>query len=377
MIKKIIGLCVIAAIAYGAGYMYYQMHINESNIQVSEYLQQAQETYDAMPVWHKKIHTEQDIKIGIITDTHARASRVNIFDKSDNAQRYLKVKYTEPLQRFVADMNVFDPEFIVHLGDVIEGTGDDYYVGSQSITLVREELEKANKPVYWTVGNHDLRSVTKDQFKELVGVDTLDQSFDVGDYRFVILDGNYNRKDLPRSPEGNSFVPGNLPESTLTWLKTQLSTDKRVFVFIHQGTFPNDSYGDPVDAEDNTYDEEGNIIGDGVIDGVRYALKQSLDNAKELNEILKEYRVDGIFNGHMEARRYEKIDFTHHYSLTGTKKSEEYPQSFYELTITDSVPDVVMYYVPENTTDVYVVDFEACGGDVQCTGELQGVAQTL
>ena len=69
--------------------------------------------------------------------------------------------------------------------------------------------------------------------------------------------------------------------------------------------------------------------------------------------------VAGLFDGHMEARRHEQSEWTSYNSLTGTKKSHEYPDSYYELTITDGVPDVTMYYLPQGETEIKKVDFES------------------
>lgn len=365
--KKIILLCVIGAIVVFMGfYEFYTYSITQDEKSIQRNIFESQKMREAIPVWHKKIHTQEDVKIGIITDTHVRPTRIYSGDERENAPRYLKPKHTESLKKFVAQMNIFEPDFLVHLGDIIEGTGDGYYVGVQGLQLVQKELMKARKPIYWTVGNHDLRSVKKDEFQQTLGLESLDQVFDIGDYRFIILDANYNLEDLPRMPGSNGFVPGKLSSHTLDWFKKQLETDKQVFVFVHQGTFLENSPGDIdedelyVEREDDAdYDEEGNIMEEKNIDGVEYFMKQSLANASELNDILKEYRVNAIFNGHLEARRYEVIDKTAHYSLTGTKKSTMYPQSYYELTITDGKPKMTMYYTPEGQITLRQVDFES------------------
>jgi alkaline phosphatase len=301
----------------------------------------ASQLYNAIPKWHRKIKTNEDLKIGIITDTHIHPKRIDRDNKNQNAPRRLTEKDMIPIRNFVADMKIFKPDFIVHLGDVIEGTNDQDYVGIMGINLVKNELEKIGVPIYWAIGNHELRSLTKEQFVETLGLSSLTQSFDIGDYRFVILDANYNVKNLPRTPPlDNIYIPGHIPPGELKWLKERLMTEKQVFVFMHHGAFLDGSVGD--------YDEKKR----------QNKIKKSINNAKELQEIFKEYRVAGFFNGHMEARRYEKSQWTAYYSLTGTKKSKKYPDSYYELTITDGVPDLTMFYAPENTSEIRKIDFE-------------------
>jgi UDP-2,3-diacylglucosamine pyrophosphatase LpxH len=318
--------------------------------QTKTHLADAKKIYDSLPPWHKKIKTDQEVKIGLITDTHVRPIRADRSDERDDAPRKLKDDQKDPLERFVEQMKAFDPHFIVHLGDIIEGTNDDQYVGSQGVMLVREELENAGASIYWTVGNHDLRSLTKEQFKKILGIESLDQVFDIGDYRFIIIDANYNLDDQPRTPDGNAYIRGKLPQMSLEWLEGQLKTNKRVILFMHHGSFTTDSAGDPKDMYRDLYDENDNDI--------EYDQKQSIINAQVLNNLLREYRVDAVFNGHMEARRFEIFGSTAHYSLTGTKKSYTYPRSFYELTLKNGKPDVTMYYVPAGMNETKVIDFE-------------------
>ena len=200
--------------------------------------------YNNLPIWEKKINTEQDIKIGIITDTHVHPKRISRQGKKEDAPRYLNEKNVKPIRNFVKQMQKFQPEFIVHLGDVIEGTNDEDYIGLKDIKLVKEELDKIGVPVHWVVGNHDLRSVTKEQFQEALQLEELNQVFDVGDYRFIILDANYDEKNQSRAPGANTFIPGNLPPEIMQWFELQLQTDKQVFVFIHQGIFTHPVKGD-------------------------------------------------------------------------------------------------------------------------------------
>ncbi len=340
--KKVITLIVIVAlIVFGMGFAYFWNIENNAQKQTEQNLIRAKEIYDAIPIWHKKINTEEDLKIGIITDTHVHPKRINKDDERSEAVRYLSESQVAPIINFVEQMKQFKPDFIVHLGDVIEGTDDPDNVGIMGIKLVKAELEKTNVPIYWAIGNHDLRSVTKEQFKEVLMLDSLTQSFDVGDYRFIILDANYNAKNVSRAPKEGKYIRGHLPPEQIDWLKKQLATDKQTFIFLHHGVFLDNSAGD--------YDKEKQSN----------KMKQSINNAKELQNIMEEYRVAGLFNGHMEARRHEQSRWTSFNSLTGTKKSKDYPDSYYELTITDGVPDVTMYYIPPGTTQIKKVDFES------------------
>ena len=55
----------------------------------------------------KKIVSKEKLKMGIITDTQVHPSRKNKFIKGPNVQRYLKPKYGDAIDAFVAEMKVF------------------------------------------------------------------------------------------------------------------------------------------------------------------------------------------------------------------------------------------------------------------------------
>jgi len=291
--------------------------------------------YNNLPIWEKKIQTEQDIKIGIITDTHVHAKRINRQNESTEAPRYLSEKNVKPIRNFVKQMKKFQPKFIIHLGDVIEGTNDKDFVGIKGLELVKKELIKVGVPVYWVLGNHDLRSVNRNQFKEALGIEKLNQVFDIGDYRFIILDANYDEQDRPHSPGENTFIPGKITPETMKWFEQQLQTDKQVFVFIHQGVFTH------------------------LVKSDEHCTKQSILNAQDFQNLLHKYHVKGVFNGHMESRYFEKSGGTEIFSLTGSKKSKKYPDSYYELTIIKGEPNLKMFYTTEDSGDEIIeIDFK-------------------
>ena len=340
MKKIIIIICGIALGIFILGFLYFLSVTIKAEKEVAKYTEAAVAAWEARPIWKKKIQTTQDLKLGIITDTHVHPTRINRDDRSDDAPRQLKDKDALPIKNFVAQMALFQPDAIMHLGDVIEGTGDEDYVGITGIKLVRDEIEKVGVPIHWAIGNHDLRSVTKEQFQEALSLQGVEQVFDIGDYRFIFLDANYDQDDNSRTPVDHRYIRGHVALHSIEWLREQLTTDKRVVVFLHHGVFLEDTPGDL---------KEDSIVS---------KMKQSIDNANDIRDLLKEYRVDGLFNGHMEARQYEEEGLMHYYSLTGTKKSEMYPQSYYELTLTDGQSDLTMYYTDPMSGEQNVIDFE-------------------
>lgn len=286
---------------------------------------------EAAPIWERKIEYPSELKIGLIADNHFRPTRINKKDKSPDTLRILKPEDQKILENFIRQMNSFNPNLIVHLGDVIEGTGDPDYVGLKGLSLVKEELEKNGAPVFWVVGNHDLRSVSKEQFKAIFEMENLEYVKDWGDYRFVFLDGNFNPQNGENNFIGEGYIPGFLHPESLTWLSEQLKTDKRVIVFMHQSAMNNQ-------------------------DDSRTDTKSSIFNAVEVREILAKYKVDAIFNGHIEILHKIEEDGVRYYSLAGTKKNPDFQEAYYEFSVKEGEFKLSVFY--RNQEKNQIVEFE-------------------
>jgi len=288
----------------------------------------------AKPIWERKVESGEVTKIGIMTDNHIRPTRINKNDERVNAPRFIKSEYLETFINFNRQMSSFGPDFIVHLGDSIEGTDDPDYVGLSGIKLVEKELLKNKVPVYWVLGNHELRSITKNQFREALKIEDLDYIIDRGDYRFVFLDGNYDPENAAGDFAGDSYIPGFLHPRTLAWLEEQLKTDKRVFVFMHQSVLSQE------------YLNNNQIAKNPVLNG------------REMMDLFEKYNVEAFFNGHIESRYYEEVEGVKYYSLPGTKKSPDYIGSYYELMIKNNQSDLTMFYRDSMTGRKKVINFK-------------------
>lgn len=267
-----------------------------------------------IPAWERKVSLEgETLKVGLITDTHLDSKRYNRNGNPLNV--YIPDKYQKILDDFVADMTLFDPAFIVHLGDVIEGSGVETDIGEFEIGLIKTELEKVNKPVYWAIGNHDLRSVARRQFVRATGKDYVNGVIDQGPYRFIILDANYRATGVPINPIAGDYVPGYVPKETMAWLEEQLKTDQHVYVFAH-----------------HSFVEHG------------LTLKNPVLNYQSVQDLLSKYHVKAVFDGHIEKRFFREIKGVQYYAFPGIKKSPDYPGAYYAMTLVNGEPQIVMYY---------------------------------
>ncbi len=267
-----------------------------------------------MPLWERKVSVDgQSIKIGMITDTQVHPTRVHRWGSTLN--RYLKSGYTDIFDNYKAEMERFSPDFTIHLGDIIEGTGDPLVVGEIGLRLVKEGLEIPDVPMYWVVGNHDLRSVARRQFQEALGIDYINHVIDRGPYRFIIFDANYRISGVPQNPISGDYIPGFVSKENLAWLEQQLKTDKHVYIFMHQSLVPSEQ--------------------------IR---KGTIANAPAVRKLLGKYHVEAVFDGHVERRYFGTFDGVDYYAFPGIKKSPRYPGAYYTMTITDTTPDITMFF---------------------------------
>jgi alkaline phosphatase len=231
------------------------------------------------------------MKFAIINDIH-----LGPIDKGykDGVQRKLMGEAEKLVKNFVKLMNKKEnPEFVMNLGDSIEDVNDK----DQDIKFLKKAISLLNNlsmPTYWTIGNHDIRSIDQKDIAQLLGYDKMYYSFDHSNYHFVVLSfemtGNHT-EDL-------HDIRAEIPDKQLGWLKDDLnSTNKPTIVFIHYGV-----------AED---DMKGNFWFEGEPE---YAL---LGNRKQLRKVLENNgNVIAVFNAHQHWNRMHVHHGIPYFTLT-------------------------------------------------------------
>jgi Icc-related predicted phosphoesterase len=269
----------------------------------------------AVSVSEPKKKREGELKIGFVTDIHARSHSV------EGGERILKPLFSDGISYFLDRMKSnFNPDFILVNGDVIEGTGRDSDIGKKELSLIRSLFEKTTIPKYWVVGNHDLRSVNKKQWKKSLKIDYLQESFEVENYKILILDSNFSSDDNDIVPEAY-YTRGRVSEKEISWLEKELNnTDKDVIVFIHHPPLWN------VD-----------IKGNGSL----------LSNSLVLQNLFSKYNVLAVFGGHLEDIFIDKKGGVKYFVLPGFVKNAKYQKTFSEITIKDGKIAVDMTYLAD------------------------------
>ncbi|MCX5654136.1 MAG: metallophosphoesterase [Planctomycetota bacterium] len=193
------------------------------------------------------------LTFGVVTD-------VQYADVPTQAKR----QYRESLlkaEHCVADFNKMRPEFVIHLGDLI----NENYTSYDAVLPI---FDKLSMPRYFCLGNHDLSLDPESRAKVLprLGLDKLGSGkgyydFARAGWRMVVLNGNdisivasaagsEERKaaerlvaDLKKKGAKNtSMYNGALGPQQLAWLKETLAkadaAGERAIVFCHFPVYP-------------------------------------------------------------------------------------------------------------------------------------------
>lgn len=259
-----------------------------------------------------------ELRIGFITDLHVRS----ISDKT--GKWVLKPDFTAKINYFIEKMNNdFVPNFILSNGDIIEGTNASSEKGMAELALVKKLFDRTVLEKYWTVGNHDLRSVDKKQFMQALEIDYVNKAFEVGNYKIITLDSNF-RADSSNIVPGKGYTRGYVSKKQVDFLKRELkNTDKRTLVFLHHPPLWN------IDGKSNS--------------GL-------LENSPELMEIFSQKKVFAVFAGHIEDLFFQEIDGVKYFISPGMIKNEKYQGTFSEITIKKGKIVIDMNYLKKDGT---------------------------
>ena len=244
-------------------------------------------------------------KFVVLSDSRTNWHWPNPYDQLNGVAAY-------SLRHALAEAMRHDPDFIIFMGDLIQGyTSDTTYARIQFETWLHSAWTANSKvSIYEAVGNHDASSPlvqidrrnhydppppnsAEDLWAEIFvlptngpeSADTMPPykenvySFDWGDAHFVILncDYLYHRVDGRRSPAALDSVQ-------LAWLRSDLerNRDKRIFVVYHEPIFPMSLRGGEFEQ----------------------------DMADTLLKLFSDYGVQAVLNGHEHLYARLRIDST-------------------------------------------------------------------
>jgi len=222
-------------------------------------------------------------RFGIVTDIH--------YANTPTAGTRHYWESLKKLNDCVELMNQEKVDFLIELGDFKDqNSAGDEKSSLQYLTAIESVFQQYNGNRYHVLGNHDVDSISKCQFLELVENSDIAKklrfySFDLHDLHFIVLDAN-NRSDGSDYDHGNfDWTDANIPRPQLKWLKQDIaSTSNPVIVFIHQQLDGHDEY--------------------------------CVRNSSQVRKILQESKkVLIVFQGHKHSGDYSCIENIHYYTL--------------------------------------------------------------
>jgi hypothetical protein len=171
----------------------------------------------------------------------------------------------------IDEIRLLHPDFVVTVGDHIEGYGEDYDRSEAEWDSLLPMIDELGVPVYMTPGNHDIWDETSEEMYAARTGRRPYYSFDHGNTHFVIL-------DVARFESSSDF-----PEEQERWLRDDLGEHREaanIFVFYHKPLWVSTL-----------------LVGE----------------PDPLHDIFKEYGVDAVFNGHLHhyfAAEFDGIEYT-------------------------------------------------------------------
>ncbi len=253
------------------------------------------------------------VSFGIVTDAHYA-------DSAPRGTRFYKESVAK-MTECVDFMNVKKVDFLIELGDF----KDQVDPANEKETLtyleaIEQIFQHFRGPRYHVLGNHDVDSISKEQFLtrvENTGIlsESNYYSFDLKELHFVVLDANYMADGSDYDHGNFDWTDTNISQKELDWFKNDLAASSRpVIVFVHQ-----------------QLDGTGN---------------HSVKNATEVRQIMQESeKVIAVFQGHNHAGHYSYIEGIHYYTLKAmVEGSGEINNSYAIVDVQDNENIVVTGY---------------------------------
>jgi predicted phosphodiesterase len=226
----------------------------------------------------------------VVADSHIRFPDDDVVTYPSNALM------VDRNRRVVELCNRLDPEFVVHLGDIVHPLPvEDGH--EPAVRLASDIYSRLDVPIHYVAGNHDVG----DKPNALVAVPAVADenypvfeqywgppfaSFDYDDCHCVILDTPALNSGLQREADQQAWLDADLAAAR--------DRGRRIFVFTHYPPFVRDA------AEDEHYDNLGEPA------------------RSRLLETLVRFEVEAVFSGHVHNFLYNHHEGTNLYVVPAT-----------------------------------------------------------
>ena len=243
------------------------------------------------------------VRFGIITDLHYA-------DAETRGSRFYRESLPK-LRECVEQMNRQEVDFLIELGDFKDqASPPDEQTTLTYLNTVEAALQEFEGNTYHVLGNHDVDSISKEQFLSRVTNTDIPTtckhySFDVKDTHFIVLDANYRSDGMDYNHGNFDWTDANLPAAQLEWLQQDLIASAfPAIVFVHQ----------LLDGEGSHY----------------------LKNAEQVRQVLEESgKVLAVFQGHQHAGQYHCLNSIHYYTLQAMVEGSGQENNAYAIVEVD------------------------------------------
>ncbi|MCP4644394.1 MAG: hypothetical protein GY851_28380 [bacterium] len=247
-------------------------------------------------------------RFGIATDCH-------FADREPAGVRFY-VESLDKLAECVDLMNQEKVDFLVELGDFKDQDSPPEEAKTlEYLKRIEAVFQQFDGPRYHALGNHDMDSVSKEQFMAAVTNTKIPPertyySFDSKGLHVVVLDANFTNDGTPYDHGNFNWTDANIPQEELDWLKADLEASKRpVVVCLHQ----------LLDAPD----EGGSVY---------------IHNASAVRSVIEASgKVLAVFQGHHHEGSHSCIEGIHYYTLKAVVEGSGAENNAY--AIVDVRPD--------------------------------------
>ncbi|MBT3604651.1 MAG: alkaline phosphatase [Candidatus Latescibacteria bacterium] len=250
---------------------------------------------------------------GMVTDMHYA-------DADTRGVRHYRESLPK-LEECITFMNEQKVSFLIELGDLKDQGPDAKEADTLTyLETIEAAFSKFEGPRYHVLGNHDMDSISKEQFlarAENTGInkEASYYSFDQAGLHFVVLDACYTTDGADYDHGNFSWKDPNIPQKQCDWLKEDLaSTSKPTLVFVHQ-----------------------------LLDG---ETSHCVKNAAQVRQILQDsQKVLAAFHGHNHVGQYSHIEGIHYYTLKAVVEgSGEENNSYATVDIYDDNSVIITGY---------------------------------
>lgn len=229
------------------------------------------------------------IRFGLITDLH--------FARKEKWETRYYEQSKQKLQDAITVFNDEKVDFLIELGDLKDqGTPPDKVQTLSFLDEIENTLQTFNGPVYHVLGNHDMDSISKQDYlahtrswNDAKGKTYY--SFVRDKFKFIVLDGNFNEDSSDYNCGNFQWTKAMIPDDQKMWLQKELENSKYpVIIFVHQ-----------------LLDAFSGISRDVCI-----------LNADEIVQILERSKnVIAVFQGHHHYGHYSFKDGIHYFTMKG------------------------------------------------------------